>query len=77
MGQVTIYLDNEIENKMKHAARANQISVSKWVADLIREKISTQWSQDVANLAGSWKEDFPSLSEIRSTQGEDSDREVL
>ena len=77
MGQVTIYLDNELETKMKHAARANQISVSKWVADLIREKISTQWPQDVANLAGSWKEDFPSLSEIRSTQGEDSDREVL
>jgi hypothetical protein len=77
MGQVTIYLDNEIEKKMKHAARANQMSVSKWVADLIREKISTQWPQDVANLAGSWKEDFPSLSEIRSTQGEDSEREAL
>ena len=77
MGQVTIYLDNETETKMKKAARTNQISVSKWVADLIKEKISTQWPQDVANLAGSWKEDFPSLSEIRSTQSEDSDREVL
>jgi hypothetical protein len=77
MGQVTIYLDNETENRMKHAARTNQISVSKWVADLIKEKISTQWPQDVANLAGSWKEDFPSLSEIRSIQGEDAEREVL
>lgn len=77
MGQVTIYLDKEIENKMKHAARANQISVSKWVADLIRERISTEWPQDVANLAGSWREDFPSLSEIRSIQGKDAEREDL
>lgn len=77
MGQVTIYLDKEIEHKMKHAARANHMSVSKWVSVLIREKISTEWSRDVVNLAGSWKKDFPSLSEIRSIDGKDAQREVL
>ena len=77
MGQVTIYLDNEIENKMKDAARANHMSVSKWVAVLIREKVSTEWPQDVVNLAGSWKKDFPTLAEIRSTKDEDAEREVL
>ncbi len=61
MGQVTIYLDNEIENKMKAAAKTNDLSVSKWIANIIREKISTEWSQDVVNLAGSWKEDFPAV----------------
>jgi hypothetical protein len=77
MGQVTIYLDNEIENKMKLAARTNHMSVSKWVAGLIREKISTEWPQGVVNLAGSWEKDFPLLAEIRSTEGEDAEREVL
>ncbi len=40
MGQVTIYLDNEIENKMKNAARASHLSVSKWIAGVVEEKIS-------------------------------------
>lgn len=77
MGQVTIYLDKEIEHKMKHAARASHMSVSKWVAGLIREKISTEWPQGVVDLAGSWEKDFPLLAEIRSTEGEDAEREVL
>ena len=77
MGQVTIYLDNEIENKMKKAAKTSAISVSKWVADIIKEKVLTEWPQDVINLPGSWKEDFPSLEEIRSTNGVDSNREVF
>ena len=77
MGQVTIYLDNEIENKMKKAAKSSHLSVSKWVAGIIKEKISTEWPQDVVNLAGSWKDDFPTLQEIRSTNTADFPREGL
>ena len=77
MGQVTIYLENEIENKLKTAAKTSNLSVSKWVANIIREKISTEWPQDVVKLVGSWKEDFPSLEEIRSTQGVDAKREAF
>ncbi len=77
MGQVTIYLDNEIENKMKTAAKTSHLSVSKWIANIIKEKISTEWPQDIVNLAGSWKDDFPSLQEIRSTHAADSSREIL
>ncbi len=77
MGQVTIYLDKEIENKLKTAAKSSKLSVSKWVANIIKEKISTEWPADVVELAGSWKEDFPTLEEIRSTAGDDTQREAL
>jgi hypothetical protein len=77
MGQVTIFIDNELENKIQKAANTSQLSVSKWVANIIKEKISTEWPQDVVNLAGSWKEDFPSLQEIRSGLTVDSSREGL
>ncbi len=77
MGQVTIYLDNEIENKMKTAAKTSDLSVSKWIANIIKEKILTEWPQDVVSLAGSWKDDFPSLEEIRSSQAVDTCREDL
>ncbi len=66
MGQVTIYLDNDTENKMKKAAKACHLSVSKWVASVIEEKISTEWPQDIVKLAGCWKDDFPTIEEIRS-----------
>lgn len=75
MGQVTIYLDNETENKLKKAAKSSHLSVSKWVAGVIEEKITTEWPQDVVSLAGSWKDDFPTIEEIRSSVGHDSPRE--
>ncbi|MCI5147109.1 MAG: CopG family transcriptional regulator [Candidatus Electrothrix sp. AR3] len=77
MGQVTIYLDNKTENKLKKAAKSSHLSVSKWVAGVIEEKIMTEWPQDIVKLAGSWKEDFPTLQEIRSDIGHDSMREEL
>ena len=77
MGQVTIYIENEIENKIKTAAKTSDLSVSKWIANIIKEKISTEWPQDVVKLAGSWKEDFPSLEKIRSTHVVDASREAL
>ena len=77
MGQVTIYLDKETENKLKKAAKSSHLSVSKWVAGVIEEKITTEWPQDVVSLAGSWKDDFPTIEEIRSGAGHDSPREDL
>lgn len=77
MGQVTIYLDNELENKMKSAARAGHVSVSKWIAYLIRQRISTEWPLDVIALAGCWENDFPTLEEIRSSVAIDSSREEI
>ncbi len=77
MGQVTIYLDKELESKMKSAAREGHVSVSKWIAYLIKQKISTEWPQDVIALAGCWKDDFPTLEEIRSPDAIDSLREEM
>lgn len=77
MGQVTIYLDSETEDKLKKAAKSSRLSVSKWVAGIIEEKILTEWPQDIIQLAGSWKDDFPTIEEIRSEQSQDSLRERL
>jgi len=76
MGQVTLYLDTKTETKMKVAAKAAGISLSRWVADLIRAQTADEWPASVANLAGAWSE-MPSLDEIRSSEGEDIERESL
>ena len=76
MGQVTIYLEKEIEEKMRIAAKSENLSQSKWIANLISEKVANQWPESVKSLAGAWH-DFPTLKEIRKHEGEDSTREGL
>ena len=63
MGQVTIYLDDEIEKKMREEAKAVHLSQSKWIANLIRQKLTNQWPETVAGLAGAW-EKFPEAEEL-------------
>ncbi|MCW5213572.1 CopG family transcriptional regulator [Desulfobulbus sp. TB] len=77
MGKITIYLDNETEDKLKKAAKSSNLSVSQWIAGVIEEKIMTEWPQNVVELAGSWKEDFSTLEKIRSNIGHDSRRKGL
>ena len=76
MGQVTIYIDDETEKKMIASAKASKVSKSRWITDLIREKVATEWPASVMELAGAW-EDFPSAEEIRSGAGKDAGREKL
>ena len=53
MGQVTIYLEAEVEARMRSAAKAMNTSLSQWVANIIKEK-TTQVRPDSVNtgLAG-------------------------
>ncbi len=76
MGQVTIYLEDEIEIKMRSAAKAMNLSQSKWIANIIKEKVIDEWPGSVRELAGAWK-DLPSLEEIRSFRESDAFREEL
>ena len=76
MGQVTIYLDDNTERKMRNMVEKSGISKGKYIAQLIREKTATTWPGNVIRLAGAWK-DIPTANEIRETMGTDSIRELI
>ena len=76
MGQVTIYLEEEIEQKMVAAAKSAHLSKSKWVSKVIQEKVSSEWPQSIVDMAGAWEE-FPDIQDIRSNNGNDIERESL
>ena len=76
MGQVTIYIDDDTERKMLKIIEKSGISKSKWVTELIREKASTTWPENVVKLAGAWS-DLPTAEEIRKQMGKNADREPL
>jgi hypothetical protein len=76
MSQITLYLDKETESKMRAAAEASGMSLSKWVANLIRQRTATEWPASVIELAGAWK-DLPTAEEIREGTPRDLPREVI
>ena len=76
MGQVTIYLEDEIEEKMSMAAKSEHVSKSRWIAGLIKAKVASEWPESIAQLAGAW-EDLPLAEEGRANLGKDVEREAL
>lgn len=74
MGQVTIYLDDETESRLKASARSQGVPVSRWIAELVRERTATEWPEEVRRLAGAWP-DFPDAETLRRGQGADLQRE--
>ena len=66
MAQITIYIDNNLEEKIKEIAKNTGQSISKYIANAIEQKLNTSWNDDIKSLSGSWS-DFSSLEEIRNT----------
>ena len=76
MGQVTIYLDDELESRVKSSAKARGMPVSRWIAELISQQAGDDWPAEVRQLAGAWK-DFPSAESLRDSGAADIEREEL
>lgn len=76
MGQITIYLDDETEQRLKSAAAAAKIPVSRWIAALVRDKTRTHWPEWVRELPGAWS-DFPEVEVLRREAIADVPREPL
>ena len=76
MGQVTIYLDDEHEHRLRRAAQSAGMPVSRWVANLVEEKTRNEWPETIRAMAGAW-EDFPTAEELREAGAADSPREAL
>ena len=73
MAQVTIYLDDETEQKARAAARSKGVSLSKWVAERVRQGALSDWPDYVRELAGAWSE-VPSAEQLRKLKGRDAKR---
>lgn len=74
--QVTIYMDADTAARAKQAAKAEGISLSRWIVGLVRRKTEEEWPASIRELAGAWK-DFPAADEIRAAGGTDTRREPL
>jgi hypothetical protein len=74
VARITVYLEDNIAEKLRSLAESSGVSVSNLVADLIHTKIANKWPESITQLAGAWP-DFPSLNEIRQEDPKDAPRE--
>lgn len=65
MGQITIYLDEELERKVRAATEHSKVSRSRWIADVIRQHLEDEWPAEIRDAAGTWS-DFPEQDELRA-----------
>jgi len=77
MAQVTIYMNDKIEQKVKKLAKSMNLSISKYISSVLEQKTADSWDSDIKNLGGAWNQ-FSSIEEIRSNESvEDTSRESL
>jgi len=74
MSQVTIYINNDLEQQVKKLASSLNLSISKFISNTLEQKINNEWDSNIKHLSGSWS-DFPDLNEIRVDKTEDIKRE--
>jgi hypothetical protein len=75
MSQITLYLDDATQALVEQAAKANGVSKSRWVAEIIRKHAAQDWPQDCLALAGRCP-DFP-LQDPSQTRGTDAPRLIF
>ncbi len=73
MSQITLYLDDATQALVERVAKANGLSKSRWVAELIRKYAAYEWPQDCLALAGQFS-DFPLQEELPSQSENDVTR---
>ena len=74
MAQITIYINNDLESKVKELAASQDTSISKYISTVIERNINNNWNPKIKNFAGSWS-DFPTIEEIRNNDIQDAQRE--
>ena len=77
MAQVTIYMNDKIEQKVKKLAKSMNLSISKYISSVLEQKTADSWNMDIKNLSGAWGK-FSSIEDIRLNESvKDVPRESL
>jgi predicted transcriptional regulator len=76
MAKITIYLPDEVEARVRKAARKEHTSVRRWIASQVIEKVNAAWPVEVLEAFGAIP-DFPDAEELRRGYGEDARREPI
>lgn len=74
MANITIYLSDEVERRIRQAAEAQGKSVSRWISGRLTELVDQSPAGELLLLAGAFP-DFPDIDDLRAGYGPDARRE--
>jgi len=65
MGQLNVYVPDELEEKIKKEAKREGKSVSAFVLEAVKSKVEpTGWSKEFLSTFGSWEGEFPEIVDL-------------
>jgi hypothetical protein len=73
MAQITLYIDDATQARLREAAASRKVSQSQFVAELIRKATASEWPPEVLALIGAVP-DFPLVEELRAGLPPDAPR---
>lgn len=76
MPQLSLYIDRETLTEVEREAKSRDMSISKFVADILRKNISPKWPDGYDALFGSIAED-PSFIEPEEASFDDDVKRAL
>ena len=76
MAHITVYLSNDIESRVRKAAKRHKKTMNRWITEQITKAMKDALPESFLQAAGAVP-DFPSLENIRHGYGTDSPREAL
>ena len=72
MAQLHFYLPDAVAEKIKAKAEKAHLSVSKYMAELAKREVETQWPDDYFELFGMWHgEDLQRPEQLQFEERED------
>ncbi len=55
MSQLHCYVPDDVASKLQEKAEQSHLSVSKYLALLVKKEVENQWPEDYFQLFGTWK----------------------
>jgi hypothetical protein len=52
MPQMSLYFDEDLASEIQKNARKEKVSVSKYVSDALRQRMSDEWTEDFLSALG-------------------------
>ncbi len=68
-------MDSNLEENVKKLAKSTGVSISKFISNILEQKVSSSWDNDVRKLSGSWSDDTAFSEELKYHKASDIKRE--
>lgn len=76
MSQITINIDDQLEQRLLNMATKVNLSLDRFVANLLEQRVNNGWSPVTASLVGAWAED-EAIQLVQPMSSVDAHRETL